>query len=482
MKNKNFFIIFLLLIILTVFSSKYVFAYGEYNTPDSWGMHTTPGGFKNSYQGIKLGNTAVMDMNLTTRFRLRANEYSDDEDLFQYVRGSIKGIKLGQGNVEGSYFLRFSGDLNGSDSKRFFDDSHDLGLDNNDVYTRFYHGELTFRNVIPNTKIVAGRQYVSHIETLHIDGIDVSYEINDKLTVFAFSGAAVNYFDDWDDDWIHGGGFEFKPFHTTKIRGEYIRANVENFHDDIAHIRVDQVVPYGTVYAQFGNIDKAQSLEAGGNFQLPKIGTLFNVKYEGVYDEIGDDNSYVENPLTYALLPYGKYNLINVSAYQGFLEHFMLGAGIEYRNANGKNDFFNRDYTKYFTSLDIMGLPTKGTYISLFIEKWDTEDNKESDDEQKLQVGGSITQQITKTLDIYAGTKYERYKYDFLEFDYGDITLARGRKKESVRTYYIGGKWEPTKRISLIVDCNFENSDILEHYDDDFENNVTVEAWLNIAL
>jgi len=145
---------------------------------------------------------------------------------------------LGQGNVEGSYFLRFSGDLNGSDSKRFFDDSHDLGLDNNDVYTRFYHGELTFKNVIPNTNIVAGRQYVNHIETLQIDGLDVSYEINDKLSIFGFSGAAVNYYDDWDDDWIHGGGFEFKPFHTTKIRGEYIRANVEDFHDDIAHIRV----------------------------------------------------------------------------------------------------------------------------------------------------------------------------------------------------------------------------------------------------
>ena len=57
-----------------------------------------------------------------------------------------------------------------------------------------------------------------------------------------------------------------------------------------------------------------------------------------------------------------------------------------------------------------------------------------------------------------------------------------GTKKESVRTYYIGSRWEPTKRISLIVDCNFENSDVLEHYDNGFENDVTVEAWLNIAL
>jgi len=52
-----------------------------------------------------------------------------------------------------------------------------------------------------------------------------------------------------------------------------------------------------------------------------------------------------------------------------------------------------------------MGLPTDGTYISLFVEKWDTEDNNEADDEQKLQVGGSITQQITPEFDIYAGTK-----------------------------------------------------------------------------
>jgi hypothetical protein len=480
MKFKKFILIILFCLISLSIGIHNLFAYGEYNTPDSWGLHTTPGGFKDSYEGIRLGNTAIMDMNLTTRYRIRANEYSDDQDLYQYVRGSIKGFKLGNGTVEASYFLRFADDIDGTDREHFFDDSLDLGLDGGNWDTRFYHGEISFDNVISNTKIVMGRQYVSHLETVQIDGLDVVYDINDKFTIYGFSGGAVSYFDDWDDDWIHGGGFEFRPFNGTKIRAEYIRANVEDFSDDIVNVRVDQVVPYGNVYTQFGNLDNAQSLEAGGNFTLPKFGTIFNLKYEGVYDEISDKNSYVENPLTYALLPYGKYNLFNISAYQGFLEHYMLGAGVEHRNANGNNDFFNRDYTKFFTSFDIMGLPTDGTYISLFVEKWDTEDNKESDDEQKLQVGGSITQQITPELDIYAGTKYDRYKYDFVEFDYGDVTLARGRKRESIRTYYFGGKWEPNKRISLIVDCNIENSDVFD--DDDFKNNYTVEAWLNIAL
>jgi len=61
-----------------------------------------------------------------------------------------------------------------------------------------------------------GRQYVSHLETIQIDGLDVAYEINDKFTIYGFSGGAVSYFDDWNDDWIHGGGFEFKPFNGTK--------------------------------------------------------------------------------------------------------------------------------------------------------------------------------------------------------------------------------------------------------------------------
>lgn len=481
MKNKIILVAILLLTITaTFFKINLLFAYGEYNTPDSWGMHTTPGGFKKSFEGFNLGNSIIMEMNLTTRYRIRTNEYSDDQDIYQYLRGSIKNIKLGQGSVEGSYFLRFADDIDGTDRERFFNDSLDLGLDGGNWDTRFYHGEITFDGVIPNTKVVAGRQYISHLESIQLDGLDVTYDINDMVTIYAFSGSSVSYFDNWDDDWIHGGGLEIKPFNGTKLRAEYIRANVEDFSDDIFHLRVDQIVPYGNIYAQFGNLDKAQSMEAGGNFTLPKLGTIFNLKYEGVYDEVGDDNSYLENPLTYALLPYGKYNLFNISAYQAFLNHFMVGAGIEYRDANGKNDFFNRDYTKYFTSLDIMGLPADGTYISLFVEKWDTENNKESDDEQKLQVGGSITQQITPELDVYAGTKYDRYKYDFVEFDYRDINIARGRKRESIRTYYFGSKWEPTKRISLIVDCNIENSDVFE--DKDFENNYTVEAWLNIAL
>ena len=61
-----------------------------------------------------------------------------------------------------------------------------------------------------------------------------------------------------------------------------------------------------------------------------------------------------------------------------------------------------------------MGLPTKGTYISLFLEKWNTEESSDSDNEEKIQAGANITQEITKTLDVYAGTRYDRYKYDFV--------------------------------------------------------------------
>jgi len=78
-----------------------------------------------------------MDMNLTTRYRIRANEYADDQDLYQYVRGSIKGIKLGEGTVEASYFLRFADDIDGTDREHFFDDSLDLGLDGGNWDTRF---------------------------------------------------------------------------------------------------------------------------------------------------------------------------------------------------------------------------------------------------------------------------------------------------------------------------------------------------------
>ncbi|MDY6821711.1 MAG: hypothetical protein SVN78_08845 [Deferribacterota bacterium] len=473
-------IIFLFIVFISILINKQLLAYGEYNTPDSWGMHTTPGGFKNNIEGIRIGNDAIMDLNLTTRYRMRSTENLDDHDFYQYLRGGIRNIKLGQGTVESSLFIRFADDIDGTDKDHFYGDSLDLGLDGDEWDTRFYHGDITFNNVVPNTKLVVGRQYVSHIETLQIDGADLSYKINDMLTVFGFSGAAVNYYDDWDDDWIHGGGVELKPFDGTKVRFEYIRADVEGFNDDIFHLRLDQQLLYGNAYAQLGILDSAESLEIGGTFRHPSWGTILNIKYEGVYDEIGEDNSYIENPLTYALLPYGKYNLINLSAYQPFMEHFVLGAGVEHRAVDGTEDFFNRNYTKFFTSFDIIGIPTEGTYLSLFAEKWDTGDNKDASEEEKIHAGAELSQIISRTLELYCGTRYDRYEYDFVEFNYNNLEVVRPRKKESIRTYYIGGVWEPTKRVSLSVDCNIENSDVFD--DEDYENNYTVEAWLNIAL
>lgn len=479
-------ILFALFAVLFMFTSTNIYSYGEYNTPDSWSMHVTPGGFKESYQGLKLGNTAILNLNLTSRYRLRANEYDEDQDFYQYFRGNINNIKLGQGSIYASFFLRAADDINGREkglsdgNYHFYDDSLDSTLDRDNLEARLYHGEVTFDNVIPGAKVVLGRQYVSHLETVQIDGADISYKINDKITIFGFSGGAVSYFNSWDDDWVHGGGIEFKPFNKTKVRAEYIRTNVEDYSDDIFNLRADQVIPFGNLYAQFGNIDNAESLQAGGIFRINKTNTTFNLKYEGIFDEVRDDTGYVENPLTYALLPYGKYNLYNFAVYQGILEHLVVGAGLELRDANGREDFFNRDYAKYFGSIDIIDFPTKGTYMSFFTEKWETDDNKKSSDEDKMQLGARISQQITPALDVYAGTEYYRYKYDFVSFDYLDTQILRGRKRESVRTYYIGTKWEASKRVNLILDCNMENADVFDN--EDFENNYTLEAWLNIIL
>jgi len=436
------------------------------------------------YEGIMFDDGLTLNMNLTSRYRLRTNDFGSDQDFYQYLRGNLSGINLGNGTVSGSLFLRFADDIDGDDGHDwgdgyyyFYKDSLDQNLDGENWDTRFYHGKIVFDSVVENTKLTLGRQYVSHLKTVQLDGADLSYDINDKIKMYAFSGGAVSYFDTWDDDYLHGAGIEYKIFEKTKLRGEYLKAEVEGFSDDIITLRVDQNVDFGHIYGEYSNIEKAESFETGGTFRIAATNTTISLKYLGVYDKIGDDTSYIENPLAYVLLPYGKYDLYNVGVYQGLFEHIALGAGVEFRDVSGNEDFFNRAYSKYYGNIDFIDLPFSNTYISLFTEYWNVNSNSDvNNDENKLQFGAMVSQQITPTINVWTGTRYDRYKYDFGFYDRGD----KGRKRESIRTYYMGGKWEPNTRFSFTLDMNVENSDVFD--EEDFATNYTVEAWLNIIL
>jgi len=460
----------------------------DLRTPDTWSQHVTPGGFTDMAKGLKLGGDGVMNIGLTSRYRLKTNDYANDQDFYQYLRANLEGVKLGSGTLYGNIFVRAAGDLDGRDNAQWGNTSYYVHNDILDAETkqkdkapRLYQGNLTLDQVIPLTRLTAGRLYASHVNTYQLDGGDVSIG-NDKVKIYAFGGAPVSYFYKWDNDYVYGGGLEATIVNGTKISAEFTRLDVEGLNDNLFNLKLDQDLVKGMHFTGlYTGLNSKGAFEGVLAYRLENTKTFVKVKYKGLFDEMGSDNSYVVNPITVSLLPYGKYNSYGLEVGQGIGSNVMVGVGVEKKDASGTPNYDNRDYVRYYGNLDLIGVPSKDTYISLTAEKWTVDQTADvaavgfgvpsvgKDD--KLQIGGRVNQKITKGVDAWLGTSYNKYKYD-------ELTNSR---EENVRAYYIGGQWVPNKTISLLMDLNAESSDMF-NADKDLKQNYTLQAWLNIIF
>jgi len=125
---------------------------------------------------------------------------------------------------------------------------------------------------------------------------------------------------------------------------------------------------------------------------------------------------------------------------------------------------------KYGFKFDINGLPHKDTYISFNLDKWDV-DNPGKDD-HRLQLGLQVNQKVTDAVNVWAGTSYGRFKYDYLT----------DRRKDDVRDYYVGGEYQATKNLSFMVDFTREVADFYENVDSKLDKNYMIELWANIIF
>ena len=475
----------LALLILTAWTGEGKASEGDadYRTPDTWSQHFTPGGFSDMVNGIKLTDDAVMNVGLTSRYVLRTNTSGSDSDFYQYLRADVEGFKLGSGKVYGTVFWRTASDLDrNSDhsSYHFYDDILDAEISHNKSASRLYQGNITFDNVIPMTKLTAGRLYSSHINTLQIDGADFSVG-TDKVRAYAFGGEPVSFYYGGQGDTVYGGGVEVTPLTGTKIAAEYTALSIGGTHDDLYNVRLDKDVIRGMhLYGIYTDLNSKNALEAGLQYRIESTKTYVRLKYKGVYNEIDLNNSYPVNPLSVTLLPYGKFNDYNVEVGQGIGRNVMVSVGAEAKDAGGEIDYDNRSYTRYYGNVDLIGLPDKDTYISLTVERWvvseDTADSvnlgpgsASTGNDGKTQISGRISQRIMKGLDLWAGTSYNKYTYD----------AQSNRMEENARVVYIGGLWVVSKHVSVSTDLSLENASVFAA--DNIKDNYKVETWLNLV-
>jgi len=450
----------------------------RYVTPDSWSMHASPGQFKEMYRGLPMGKTKL-NLSLTSRYRLQTNDYTSDQNFYQYLRANTTPVEIGQGTISTTLFSRFADDIDG-DSNRdwgdsyyyYYEDSLDRELEDNDWAPRVYQAKFEMNKVIPSTDVTGGRFYLDHLNTFQMDGGDFTANLGNKLDIYGFAGRPVSYYIDTDNDFFYGGGLNFQATNTTNISAEYIKLDVEELDDDYTKARLEQSVPYGNIAFEYTNLNSASEYLLVGNFEVPQTGTMVGIEYKTLRDEVDTYNSYVVNPLTYTLLPENKYDLLDFSVYQGLGDHFVFGGGYEVRTVDDSDneDFGNRNYDRYYGNLDIIGIPTYNTYVSFKVDYWDVEKNQDVSSNEKVQYGIEISQKVNNSVDVWLGTDFNKYEYDYIN----------DQRKDSVRMYYVGGQWEPNNIFSFLVDFSYEDS---EMYDtSDLEKIYTVEAWANIIF
>ena len=454
-----------------------------YNTPDTWKQQVSPGQFQESFTGIGLTEGTKIYTTLTSRYRLRGNDYANDQDFFQYLRVNTDPIKLGSGTLRLSAFARFAKDLN-DDSKKvsadnyyyFYRDSLDTQSKHDNWATRLYQGSATLDGVIKNTTINLGRFSLLHMNNFQLDGGDLKVKLNDTISVYAFGGVPVSYYYNTSNDNLLGGGLTAKLTDRTKLGVEYVRLHVKKENNDYTKVRIDQAIPNGNVALAYTILDDAGTINGDVTYEIVSTGTILTAKYEGLMDNVVSRNNYVVNPFTNTLLTESKYNKYEIGVYQAFLKHFAAGLGYVQRVVSGTENYDNRNYSRVKGKFDINGLPSENTYISFSADYWGIKESAGINKNENVQYGVQVNQKINKEIDVWAGTSYNRYDFDI------NPNFNMDKHKEWARSYYVGSQYKAAKYLSFMVDLNMDQTNSYNDISKDLNDNYKAEIWANIIF
>ena len=449
----------------------------DYTTPDSWKMHTTAQGFEKSVADHKFGN-GTMNVSLTSKMKLLDNDYQADSNFYQYLKVNIMDVDVADGTMTGVLFMRaakdFDGDGGYKKSGRYYFRDDILDAEDDGWSTRVYQGYLRFSDVIKNTDITIGNQYVSYLDTIHLNGLDAKVKLmDDKLKVFAFGGQPDTFYLDDADARAAGGGFIFNASDSLKLTSAYTYVDMDDETSDIVKVRADYTYSMGRMSGEYGNTDGNSFYTLEGVLRNNPSKTTLSVTYTQLLDEIGKgEGTYISNPITYSLSPYGKYSKVKILVRQGITSKIVSGLGVELKNASGEDTLDNRSYAKYSGNLDFVGIFTENTYLSLTADYWDVSESRQTESNSNVAFGGELTQVLSDMTDIWLGTRFNRFEYD----------LDDGVEKNWVREVYIGGSHKFNERAAATLDLSYENSEILEDIDASLQENYRVEAWFSLAI
>ena len=488
------FILFVVLLLSSFHNYGYAYSGGNYTTPDSWSKHYNANGVKYSMNGLDLGDKGTLKLGLTTRLDLKISEITDI-GVYQYFRGSLTDFELGSGTMKINLNLR-GGWVNnprpaGTDQWAFFDATR-LGMDPYDVDLRIYQANVILEDVIPITDIALGRIYLSEFEGYKIDGIDIGVHPSEYFNMNLFYGLPVSYYSSLITTQVVGTTVDV-PISQSGTR---IRGNFSYFfqYDDVlpetyvGKIRVDQTIPWTTIYAEGTIINNANIFDAG--FDL--LVDISRSELSGyIMGQVGRNADNSVNP--YVSLyedmfgASSEYIMGGFLFTQGIIDTVMVGLGFEARY-NIQENYASRDYYRVFANVDLVDLLWKNNFVSIIFDWYDIPAYGRHEANQELLVGFRMTQVINDRLELWTGFNVMNYQYKNSPIKYysQDAGVSAGslnaygeiEQFDNTAIAYIGGMYKITDWCLIQLDYMFDYADILKQYDTRPDAHM-VELWVN---
>lgn len=486
--------LFIMGLVLLAAGGVYAANMDDYATPDSWSKNITANGVKASSGSIDLGKGGSLSLGLTTRYQLKMTEDMTNSKGFQYFRARLSEARLGSGIMALNVNMRVGVDFNmDRDNPReyyVFYDGLDVEAGGRNAAYRLYMANIELDEVIKNTRIVLGRQYLDNLGQYKIDGADLAYGFfDDKLTARVFYGLPVSYYSNLKTQ-VAGGAFDLKLFDDmTRLRVEYnyFISDDADFQKNanVLRGRLDQRVLFANVYGEVAQIENATVYGVGADGMVDMTGTGFSVYLKGQYDRNDEDlNPYIAAFDDIAGRQ-SQYLMWGVQLYQGITPYFMVGAGFETR-FNYDEYYGDRDYYRVYGNIDFINI-FPDNFISIIADYYTVPSYENYDSNSKLLIGGRMTQGVTDSVNMWLGVNVADYRYksspiylnpalssNLTDYEYNDET-------ESTTDAYIGGEWSPYEWMMIQADYTYSVTNIFNSYDSDFDNCHTVALWANFV-
>jgi hypothetical protein len=160
-------------------------------------------------------------------------------------------------------------------------------------------------------------------------------------------------------------------------------------------------------------------------------------------------------------------------------EHAALGVGYEMRR-NFDTFYGDRDYHRVTGNVDLAGLFAEN-FISFTADWWHVPAEGDYKENNRLYVGGRVTQGISETLELSAGAGITNYRYYYKQYDkLPPLSTAKNNKLDnSVYIAYATLSYMPLENLLMQVSYSYEASQLIKEFDSNHEKISTATALVS---